>query len=115
MKFIVTCCLLWSSIIMNAQDSLTGIWNTGKDNTKIEISEVNGTVEGKTYSSDNASAKIGKLILKDVHSDDGIWKGKIFAAKMGKWMDAVFKVEDKQLFVTVKQGWKSKTLNWVKE
>lgn len=115
MKILFTFCILFSALIMNAQASLGGIWNMGQDNTKIEITEANGTYEGRIMASDNANAKIGNLILKDVKSVDGKWKGKLYSPKKKEWFDAVLKVEGKKLLVTVKSGWMSKTVEWTKE
>ncbi|MEM9821236.1 MAG: hypothetical protein AAF985_09200 [Bacteroidota bacterium] len=115
MKIVFMCCILFSTLTMNAQPSIAGTWNTGKDNTKVEITEVNGVYEGKIVASDNDNAPIGKQLLKEIKSVDGEWKGKLFAAKRGKWMDAVLKEEDSQLKVTVKAGWKRKTIKWAKE
>ena len=39
--------LLIGAISMNAQSSLNGIWDTGKENTKIEIMSENGIYIGK--------------------------------------------------------------------
>ena len=98
---------------MNAQ-SITGVWNTGEDNTKIEITEDNGTLSGKIHSSDNAKANIGNQILKDVKSKNGTWEGKMYAAKKGEWYDAVLKENGNQLDITIKVGWITKTLAWTK-
>ena len=114
MKIVLMCCMLVSTITMNAQQSIAGIWNTGKDNTKIEITEEEGAYEGKIISSDNAKAKIGKSLLKEIQSVDGEWQGKLFAAKKGKWMDAVLEEKDNQLLITVKAGLMSKTVTWEK-
>lgn len=100
---------------MNAQSSISGIWNTGQDNTKIEIESENGIYDGKIISSDNSNAKKGTLILKDVKSVSGKWKGKMYSPKKKEWFDAVLKVEGSQLLVTVKSGWVSKTVKWTKE
>lgn len=108
-------CLMSFTISINAQQHLTGIWNTGKDNTKIEITEVDGVVQGKIFSSDNANAQIGKLLLKDVKSVDGEWKGKLFAVKRGKWMDAVLEEKSNQLLITVNAGLRNKTLKWLRD
>ena len=35
--------VLFSITTINAQKSITGIWNAREDNTKIEITEDNGT------------------------------------------------------------------------
>ena len=106
--------ILFTTISINAQ-SLAGIWNTGEDNTKIEITEDNGVVNSKILSSDNAKANIGNQILKDVKSSNGAWKGQLYAAKKGKWYDAVLKEKDNQLAITIKVGFMTKTIDWTKE
>ena len=115
MKAVITLCILFSALSIHAQTSISGIWNTGQDNTKIEIKGDNGVYEGRLISSDNANAKIGKLILKDVKSVSGTWKGKLYSVKKNKWFDAVLKAEGNHLLVTVSSGWNSKTLKWSKE
>ena len=115
MKILFTFCILFSALTMHAQASLTGTWNMGKDNTKIDIKKDNGVYEGRVVSSDNANVKIGNLILKDVKSFGGKWKGKLYSPKKKEWFDAVLKVEGKKLLVTVKSGLMSKTVEWTKE
>ncbi|MEM7104455.1 MAG: hypothetical protein AAF502_15065 [Bacteroidota bacterium] len=115
MKIVLILGILCSTLTMNAQQSLNGIWNTGKENTKIEISEVDGVLEGKIFSSDNPNVKIGKVLLKDIKSVKGEWQGKLFAAKKEKWMDTVIKENGNQLLITVKAGIMRKTLEWTKE
>ena len=113
-KLAFTFCILFLAITMHAQASLSGIWNMGQDNTIIEITEVNGTYEGRIKSSENANAKIGNLILKDVKSIAGKWNGKLYSPKKKEWFDAVLKAEGKQLLVTIKSGRMNKTLEWAK-
>jgi len=72
--------MLFSTLAINAQQSIAGIWNTGKENTKVEIAEADGIYEDKIVSSDNAKAKIGKQMLKEISFVDGVWKGKIVQA-----------------------------------
>ena len=105
----------FDTLTMNAQQSIAGIWDMGDDNTKIEITENNGAYFGKIVSSDNTQATIGKQILKDVKFNNGEGKGKMYAARKGKWYDAVIKEKGNQLDVTIKVGFMSKTLNWKKE
>ena len=114
MKFAIITIILFSAFTMNAQQAPTGIWNTGKDNTKIEIKEADGVYEGIILSSDNAKAPVGKQLLKDVKLVDGAWTGKLFAAKKGKWMDAVLEEKGKQLLITVSAGFMSKTVEWTR-
>lgn len=106
--------MFFTTISMNAQ-SLAGVWNTGEDYTKIEISEDNGVYNGKIHSSDNAKAKIGNPILKDVKFSNGKGEGKIYAAKKGKWYDAILEENGNKLNITIKVGFMSKTLTWEKE
>jgi len=106
--------VLFTTMSINAQ-SLAGVWNTGDENTKIEITEDDGIVKGKILSSDNAEAKIGNQILKDVKLNKGEWKGKLYAAKKGEWYDAVLKENGNQLDITIKVGWMSKTVHWKKD
>ena len=115
MKIIFTFCILFFAIIMNAQQSLAGVWNMGKDNTKIEITEESGVYGGKIVSSDNSKAKIGNQLLKDVKLFGEEWKGKMYSPKKNKWYNAVLEEKGNQLLVTVKAGMMSKTLKWEKE
>ncbi len=96
---------------MSAQ-SLVGIWETGEDNTIIEITEENNVVSGKIFSSENSEVKIGKQILKDVKFNEGEYKGKMYAAKKEKWYDAVLKTKGDELEIKIKVGFMSKTLKW---
>ena len=100
-NLLVLTCILFSTICMNAQQAIEGVWNTGKENTKIEIKEgADGAYAGTVISSDNTNAKIGKQLIKDVKLVDGEWKGKLFAAKKKKWMDATLKEKGNQLLIT---------------
>ena len=52
-------CVLFFIQIMNAQDSFVGIWDKGKDNTKIEMTETARGYATTIFSSDNPKAKLG--------------------------------------------------------
>ncbi|NRA48976.1 MAG: DUF2147 domain-containing protein [Phaeodactylibacter sp.] len=115
MKAIITFCLLFSAFAINAQQALTGVWNTGTDGTKIEITKVDGIYTGKLISSDNVKAKIGRTILKEVKRTDGAWKGKLYSPKKDNWYDALLEEKANQLLITIKAGWMSKTVEWQRE
>ena len=110
----ISLCLLLSALSLSAQDTLTGIWNTGQENTKIEITEADGVFTGAIHSSDNEKAKIGAQLLKEVKPSGEAWKGKLYSAKRGKWYNAELKPEGNKLLVTVKAGFMSKTIEWTK-
>lgn len=112
MKILIVFSLILSAITMNAQQSIAGTWNTGNENTKIEITKTNGIYNGKTVSSDNPEVKIGKVFLKNVKSSGDKWKGKVYSPKKDTWYNAVLEEKNGQLLVTIKSGWVSKTLKW---
>jgi len=98
-----------------AQDFPKGIWLTGEENTKIETYQKEGDWYGKIVSSDNPKAKIGNDILRGFIKEDGLWKGKLFAAKRGKILDAVIEPTKDVLNITVSAGFFTKTLEWKRE
>lgn len=97
-----------------AQNDLTGTWDTGKDSTLVKIYEKEGVYFGEIVSSDNPKAEIGKQLIKDLKNEDGEWKGKLYAAKKKKWVDAEMELEDDNLKITVKAGFVKKTIEWKK-
>jgi len=100
---------------LSAQDFPKGIWLTGKENTKIETYEKEGAWYGKIVSSDNPKAKIGNDILRDFKAEAGQWKGKLFAAKRGKILDAVIEPNEEVLTIAVSAGFFTKELVWKKD
>ena len=46
---------------------------------------------------------------------NGKGEGKIYAAKKGKWYDAILEENGNKLNITIKVGFISKTLTWEKE
>ena len=97
-----------------AQDFPKGVWLTGEENTKIETYQKEGAWYGKIVSSDNSKAKIGNDILRGFRHEDGKWKGKLFAAKRGKILDAVIEPTEDDLTITVSAGFFTKTIVWNK-
>ena len=96
------------------QSNLTGTWDTGEENTVIEITELAGKKSGKIKSSDNPKATIGKVIVKDLKKNGSSWKGKIYAAKRQKWYDAVLTRKRNILEIEISVGFFSKTIEWKK-
>lgn len=115
MRILITFSMLFLTIGMNAQQSISGIWNIGQDNTKIEITETDDIYEAKIISSGNSKVKIGSQFLKDVKSVGREWKGKLYNLKKGKWYDVIIVGKGSKMLATVKAGFMSKTLEWNKE
>ena len=95
--------------------SLTGLWDTGKENTKVEVTEENGFYQGAIHSSGNSKATIGKVIVKAGKvRNKSHFVGKIYALKKDKWYDAEFYPEGNKLTLKVSSGWNTKTQEWVR-
>ena len=105
----LTICFLFFLVTVNAQDSLSGVYDMGKGNTKIEVE---GS-KGKVVSSDKLEE--GTLMLKDITAVDGAWNAKLFSPKKDKWFDAVLEKKGNLLLVTIDAGLMNKTLEWSKE
>lgn len=95
-------------------DQYIGIWDTNKENTKIEIYKKDDALFGKITSSDNKKAKIGTNILQNFKYNDGKWIGKIFIIKMNKLVDAEMQIVNQKLEITINNGFMSKTIEWNK-
>ncbi|WP_228780196.1 hypothetical protein [Aquiflexum lacus] len=105
---------LLSSISLMAQESILGHWNTGQENTVIEIKETDGKMEGRVISSDHPKAPLGKLILKELRREENLLKGKLYSPKFDKWFDASFLQKSNDCEVTIKVGWVERKVNWTK-
>ena len=103
-----------SSLSTIAQEPIEGIWNMGKDNTKIEIYPKDGTWFGQIISSDNPKAKVGTDILINFKKKGASWEGQIYAVKKDKLVNAVIEPVDNKLLVEVTAGIFTKNMEWLK-
>ncbi len=115
MKITFTLCILFLSITLSAQTSIVGTWNTGQENTIVEIDQENEHWLGKIQSSDNTDAVIGKTILKDLEPKGDSWTGLIFLAKRQKWAKVKITSRAAQLDLVVTYGLLKKRLAWSQE
>ncbi len=113
-KLVLIAVIIISSLQIMAQELTQGIWNTGEENTLIETYQKDGMWYGKIISSDNSKAKIGKDILQSFSKKDDRWKGKLFAARKGKLVDATIVPTGNELKITVSAGMFKKKLKWQK-
>lgn len=111
--FLVTMLSLFS-ITVFSQTDISGKWNTGDQNTIVEIVQQNGVYIGKMISSDNPNVKLGKVILKDVKPQKAYWTGKIYAPRRGEWYDATISTRGNILKLEMSVGFFSKTIEWTK-
>lgn len=115
MKPIILIFLMLAAGSLHSQTTLAGIYNTGNENSKIEIAEVDGVFSGTLISSDNENARIGTQLLKDVKPDGDGWKGTMYAPRKQEWYDATLEMAGDVLEITVGSGFLSKTVEWKRE
>ena len=111
MKKLILAIILLFSFSTQAQSSLNGLWDTGEDNTTIEVSEKNNQWVGLVKNSDTKE-DIGILILKDLKKDGDKSTGKIYAPKRKKWYDVDITAKKNNLNLKVNAGLFSKSLEW---
>ena len=115
MKVLTTLFLLMFSIVYtSAQQSLEGLWKTGKEETIIEISFSNEQLIGKIKFSNNKEVDVGKIILKDLRSEGNKWVGKIYAIKRKEWYNVEIISKEEVLELKISFGLMSRSLQWKK-
>lgn len=109
--------IIYLSLLLSlfiTSDEYKGFWQTDKENTVIKIYEENNAYYGEIVSSDDPKVKTGTKILRDFTYTDGVWKGKLYAIKMDKLVDAEMLLNNKALEVTAHLGFMNKTIKWKK-
>jgi uncharacterized protein (DUF2147 family) len=112
---IIVITAFFGTLLINAQSSLAGKWNTGQHNTIIEITEVDGELKGKFASSDNDRVEIGKVMLKELKLEEDTWKGQIYSMRRESWMPAEIKREGNELKLEVFAGKRSRKVTWIQK
>lgn len=103
-----------SPLYSQSGSPLHGIWNTGQQNTNVEIRGDEEVLKGKIVSSDNEKVKIGLVMLTDLEKTGDAWKGKIFSLKRKKWFDVQIRPEGDKLNLKISSGFYSRTVYWVR-
>jgi len=115
MKILIVCCFLISHQIVCGQTGIEGRWNTGKENTIIQITKVNDQWEGRTVSSDEKRLKLDLLVMRNLEKKNGHWKGEFYIFRIKKWANITLMPEEDELEVKVSYGLMSKQLTWQRE
>lgn len=113
------CCMAILLILCCVDQSVSpeliqGTWNTGQENTNIEILQENDEWIGKIKSSDNEKVVVGKVILKELEKKGNTWSGKLFLLKRQKWVDVDLTPDKTNMDVQVSVGIASRKLQWTK-
>jgi len=107
--------IILTTLTSHSQIPLSGKWNTGSDNTIIEIYHKSDGYYGKIISSENREAKIGTDILQGFTYRNNRWQGKVFGPRRNQLMDATIEIKGDTMILKVGSGIMSRTLEWKKE
>lgn len=95
-----------------SQPDIEGVWDTGRDNTFIQIYKSSGQFLGKVVSSDNEKAEPGMQVMRNIKKVKDHWEGEFYIPTFGKWMDVELMPTKEGLKVKVYVGWFSKSSIW---
>ena len=97
---------------LKAQESLQGLWQTGQNGTTIEIKESDSGIEGVVAYSDQEKVRPGTVLIKGLKKEDKGYRGKLYAIKKDRWVDALFIPKEDELEILVSAGLRRKTIHW---
>jgi len=98
-----------------ASDSITGNWNTGKENSIVFIQKnESGRYVGTLVSSDNQNAPVGSKILRNFSHVDGEWRGSIYVVKRRMVRDATLSCQGDTLLLEIDAGFRTEKVHWVR-
>ena len=104
---------LFISLTAFSQNEIVGTWDTGRENSIVEIYEDNGELFGKIISSDRAEV-VGKINLKNLQNKGDHWEGELFVFKRRSWYDAAIHEENDTLYLVISIGFFEKEIEWPK-
>ena len=104
---------LFISLTAFSQNEIVGTWDTGRENSIVEIYEDNGELFGKIISSDRAEV-VGKINLKNLQNKGDHWEGELFVFKRRSWYDVSIHEENDTLYLVISVGFFEKEIEWPK-
>ena len=94
-----------------SQNEIVGKWDTGKENSVVEIYEKSGELFGKIISSDRAEV-VGKINLRNLENKGDHWEGELFVFKRRSWYDVSIHEENDTLQLVISVGFFEKEVQW---
>ena len=97
-------------------EDIAGFWKHAEEPAWIEIQLDEG--KGTVRRNDKFPERVGREILKDLKADEseqGIWRGQVYAERLGEYKDAEISMpEPDRMSIKVKVGFISRTVEWVR-
>ncbi len=114
-KFLFT--LLLSIVVAPAWAAeLAGTWKAEDGPGWIKISFEGDTGTGTVMRNDNFPDRVGRKILKDLVAGEkpGTWAGQVYAERLEEYRDAKISVDGDTMAITVKIGFMSRSIDWIR-
>ena len=110
MKMLLISIVLLFVSLGQDQDDITGVWKMAENNAEVEIKKEGDVYNGTVVKSDVEKA-IGKVVLRDFKKDGDEWKGKFYAVKRDRMVDATLKpTGEDAMEMVVSAGPRTKTV-----
>ncbi len=97
-------------------DDISGLWKHADDPGWIEIRLDEG--KGTVVRNDKFPERVGREIVRELQADeskDNLWRGQVYAEKLGEYKDAEISLSEPDLMqFKVKVGFISRTVEWVR-
>ena len=97
-------------------NGLSGFWKVDDQPAWIEIQADDESANGIVRRNDVNADAVGRTVLKNLTPDEGspdVWRGQIYAARLGEYRDAVITLLDpSRMQIVVKVGFRSRTVVW---
>ncbi len=110
MKMLLISFVLLFITLDQDQNDISGVWKMAENNAEVEIKKEGDIYNGTVVKSDVEKA-IGKVVLQDFKREGDEWKGKFYAAKRDRLVDATLKsTGGDAMEMVVTAGRRSKTV-----
>lgn len=113
MKVITLVFALFIAAPLFAQAFIEGRWDTGEQQSTVEISTTAQGITGTIVSSDEPRV-VGKKNLRNLKKVDDHWEGEIYAFKRERWFDVEIEERGDQLELNISVGFFSTQRTWTR-
>ena len=111
-KLFFTMLLILSATFLFSDESIVGFWQTGKNNTVVEIYEKDGLFFGKVIKSKKVGASIGKDLITNCRLIDGKYYGELNNLKSNETFNIILSTKEEDIEIAVLLGFFKQKKIW---